>query len=120
MRQFALLIASVGIYAVVAFAVGARSHELGIRAALGATAPTVIRMIVRESLVTVGIGLVVGLGLATLVMRGITGALFGVPPVDAVTFIVSSALLLGAAGVAAWLPARRAAGTDPARLLKSE
>jgi len=116
----ALLIASVGIYAVVAFAVGARSHELGIRAALGATAPTVIRMIVRESLVTVGIGLVVGLGLATLVMRGITGALFGVPPVDAVTFIVSSALLLGAAGVAAWLPARRAAGTDPARLLKSE
>jgi putative ABC transport system permease protein len=116
----ALLIASVGIYAVVAFAVGARSHELGIRAALGATAPAVVHMIVRESLVTVSIGLVVGLGLAALLMRGIAGALFGVPPVDAMTFIVSSALLLGAAWLAAWLPARRAASSDPAHLLKSE
>jgi len=116
----ALLIASIGIYAVVSFAVGARSHELGIRAALGATAPTVVGMIVRESLATVSIGLVVGLMVAALLMRGIAGALFGVQPLDAATFIASSALLLGAAGLAAWLPARRAAGSDPAQLLKSE
>ena len=116
----ALLIASLGIYAVVAFGVGARAHELGIRAALGATAPAVVRMIVRESLATVSIGLAVGLVLAALAMRGIAGALFGVPPVDAVTFIASTALLFGAAWLAAWLPARRAAGTDPAKLLKSE
>src|SRR5262249_1025229 len=93
----ALLIATLGIYAGVAFGVGARSHELGIRAALGATAPGVVRMIVRESLATVVIGLVVGLASAALLMRGIAGALFGVPPVDATTFVVSSALLLGAA-----------------------
>jgi ABC-type antimicrobial peptide transport system permease subunit len=77
-------------------------------------------MIVRESLATVGVGLVVGLLFAALLMRGIAGALFGVPPVDATTFIVSSALLLGAAWLAAWLPARRAAHSDPAHLLKSE
>jgi ABC-type antimicrobial peptide transport system permease subunit len=77
-------------------------------------------MIVRESLATVSIGLVVGLMVAALLMRGIAGALFGVQPLDAATFIASSALLLGAAGLAAWLPARRAAGSDPAQLLKSE
>ena len=70
-------------------------------------------MIVRESLATVGIGLVVGLVFAVLLMRGIGGALFGVAPLDAMTFIVSSALLLGAAWLAAWLPARRAARSVP-------
>jgi len=116
----ALLIASLGIYAVVAFAVEGRAHELGVRAALGATASGIVRMVVRESLTTVGIGLVAGLALAALAMRGLAGVLYGVSSVDAGTFVGASVLLLGAAYVAAALPARRAARADPAALLKSE
>ena len=116
----ALLIASVGIYAVVAFAVEGRAHELGIRAALGATASRIVRMVVHESLATVGVGLAAGLALAALAMRGLEGVLYGVSPLDAVTFVGASLLLLTAAFVAAFLPARRAADADPAELLKSE
>jgi ABC-type antimicrobial peptide transport system permease subunit len=116
----ALLIASLGIYAVVAFAVGRRAHELGIRTALGATASGIVRMVVRESLATVATGLLVGLGLAALAMQGLAGVLYGVSSLDAVTFVGASALLLGAAFVASWLPARRAANADPVGLLKSE
>jgi predicted permease len=116
----ALLIASLGIYAVVAFTVGGRAHELGIRAALGATASGMVRMVVRESLSTVLIGLLVGLGLAALATRGLAGVLYGVSALDAATFAGAGALLLAAALLAAWLPARRAAGADPAGLLRSE
>jgi len=116
----ALLIASVGIYGVVAFAVVGRAHELGIRAALGATASGIVRMVVRESLTTVGVGLAAGLALAALAMRGLAGVLYGVAPTDFVTFAGAGVLLLAVAGVATLLPARRAADADPARLLKSE
>jgi ABC-type antimicrobial peptide transport system permease subunit len=118
--MLALSIASLGIYAVVAFAVEQRTQEFGIRAALGATATRIVRMVVRESLTTVGIGLVIGLGLAALTTRGLVGVLYGVPPMDTVTFAGAAMLLLAASGVAAFLPARRAASANPAGLLRSE
>lgn len=118
--MLALSIASLGIYAVVAFAVQQRTQEFGIRAALGATSTRIVRMVVRESLTTVGIGLVIGLGLAALTMRGLVGVLYGVPPLDTFTFAGAAVLLLAASGVAAFLPARHAARANPAGLLRSE
>lgn len=116
----AVLIATLGIYAVVAYTVERRTHELGIRAALGASASRIARMVVLESLATVGLGIAAGLVLAALATRGLEGVLYGVHPLDAVTFVGTGVLLLAAACVAAFLPARHAANANPAELLKSE
>jgi predicted permease len=116
----ALSIATLGIYAVVAFGVEQRTHELGVRIALGATATRIVRMVVRESLTTVGIGLAAGLGLAAVAMRGLEGVLYGVLPMDTVTFAGAAALLLAAGVMAAFLPARRGARTNPAAMLRRE
>jgi putative ABC transport system permease protein len=116
----ALMIATLGIYAVVAFTVERRTHELGIRTALGASASRIARMVVRESVVTAALGVAAGLVLAALAMRGLEGVLYGVSPVDAATFVGTGVLLLAAACVAALLPARRATHANPAKLLKSE
>jgi predicted permease len=114
-----LLLASLGVYAVVSFAVERRTQELGIRAALGASAGRIMRLVISESLVMVGIGLGAGLMLAVVAARGLRGMLFQVGAGDAVTFIVAATLLLTAAGVAAFLPARRAARADPVDTLRA-
>ena len=116
----ALLLASLGVYAVVAFSVERRTQEIGIRVALGASAGRIIRTVVGESIVAVGVGLGAGLLLAVLAMRGMEGMLFGVAAVDEVTFALASVLLLAAAGTAAFLPARRAMRADPADVLRSQ
>ncbi|HUG39238.1 MAG TPA: ADOP family duplicated permease [Longimicrobiales bacterium] len=113
-----LLLASLGVYAVVAFTVEARTRELGIRAAMGATRPGLIAMVVRDSLGLVVLGITVGLGLAIVAARGLQGMLFGVPAADPTTFAAAAAVLLAAAGVAAFLPARRAARADPVETLR--
>jgi len=118
--MLALLLASLGIYAVVAFTVERRTQELGIRVALGATREAVVRMVVRESLGSVALGLAAGLVLAVIAMRGLDGVLFGVPPVDGVTFAGAAGLLLAAACVAAFLPARRAARANPVEVLRRQ
>jgi putative ABC transport system permease protein len=114
----ALLLAGLGIYAVVSFNVERRTQELGIRTALGATRSTMVRMVVGESLAAVGIGLVAGLALAALAARGLETMLFGVTPLDTMTFAGASALLLAAASLAAYLPARRAGSAHPAQVLR--
>jgi ABC-type antimicrobial peptide transport system permease subunit len=115
-----LLLASLGVYAVVSFAVGRRTQEMGIRVALGASSTRIMRMVIGESLLSVGVGLAAGLLLAVLSMRALQGMLFGVGSTDAVTFVAASVLLLGAAGVAAYLPARRAARADPLLALRAQ
>jgi putative ABC transport system permease protein len=113
----ALLLACLGIYALIAYSVGRRSHEIGVRLALGARPADVIHMMLRETAAVGGIGLLVGLMLALLIARALVGTLYGVS-FDAWLF-VSMALPLAAAILAAtWVPARRAARVEPTAALR--
>ena len=114
----ALLLAAVGLYGVMAYAVGRRTQEIGIRMALGARRGQVQRRVMAEGLIMVAIGLVLGLGGAVAATRLADSLLYGVTPTDAVSFAGASLLLVGAAVVATYLPARRASGTDPAAALR--
>ncbi len=116
----ALVLAAVGIYGVMAFSVGQRSHEIGIRMALGATRDRVVRMVLGEGAVLAGAGLLLGLGGAYLVGRAMRSTLFGVGAIDLDAFASVSVLLLLAALAACYLPARRAAAIDPMRALCTE
>jgi predicted permease len=116
----ALLLAGLGIYAAVSFAVEQRTHEIGIRMALGANAPRLVRTVVGGSLKVVGIGVAAGLALAVAAAQGMRAILFGVSPVDGVSFLAAAALLVAAAGVAAYLPAQRAARASPSDVLRSQ
>jgi ABC-type antimicrobial peptide transport system permease subunit len=111
----ALLLAGLGVYAVVAFAVKRRTHEIGICVALGATHARLISMVVRQSLVVGGIGVLAGLLLAVF-----ASMLFGVAPTDLITLVLAAALLIALTAVAAFLPALRAARIDPMQALREE
>jgi predicted permease len=116
----ALLLAAVGLYGVVAYAVAGRTREIGVRMALGAARRDVVALFVgrgaRLALIGVGAGLVLSAGLTRLLV----GMLFGVGPTDAATFAGVAALLVAVAVAASWLPARRAARTDPMEALRNE
>ena len=109
----ALLLATVGIYGVASFAVARRTREIGIRAALGAQRSSLIRLVVAESMGRVGIGLAIGLAGALGLARVLGSQLYGVGPLDPVTFTATPRILGGVAFVASWVPARRAARVDP-------
>ncbi len=115
----AMLLAALGIYAVVAFNVAGRTGELGLRIALGARPGRVVRMVVQGTLVAVSIGLVSGLVIVAVAIRQVQSALFGVEPLDPVTIVGAVALLALVGGLAAYAPARRAASTDPAKALRA-
>ena len=115
----AVVLAGLGIYAVVSFSVAGRAGELGIRMALGAEREGVVRLMVGEVVGTVMVGLALGLAAAAFVASRIQGLLFGVQPMDPVAFGGALLFLLMVAGVAAWLPARRAARADPVDALRS-
>ena len=114
----AAALAGAGIYAVVAFGVARRSGELGIRMALGAGRDRVIRMVVGEVVGVVAVGLVGGLVLAGLAGPTLAGFMYGVEGRDPLTFGGGVLFVLGIAALAAWLPARRAADTDPVEALR--
>jgi predicted permease len=116
----ALLLALVGIYGALAFNVAQRTHEIGVRIALGAQRRRVIALVVRRSLLLAGAGIAVGLAIALGASRLVESLLFGIAPHDPVSYAVAAAVLLLAAVGAAWLPAFRAAGIDPASALRSE
>jgi len=116
----ALVIATVGVAGVLAFQVSQRTHELGIRLALGAERQAILRMILGEGAWMAAAGLVVGGLLATPLSSMLNGLLFGVQPVDLPTIGVSAALLVVVALVAAWIPAKRATDVDPMIALRSE
>ncbi len=116
----ALLLATVGIYGVLTASVSQRTRELGIRIALGATAPDVGRLIVGQGLKLVLSGIVIGLVSALALQRVSGKLLFGVSPTDPLTFMVIASLLLAVALLACWIPARRATNIDPLTALRSE
>jgi predicted permease len=109
----ALLLAAVGLYGIVAFAVAQRTREIGIRVALGAGSTDVLRLVIRQGIVLVGIGLLVGIPLAWGAGRLISGFLLGDGPGDPLVFVGAAALLGLVALLATWAPARRAARVDP-------
>ena len=115
----ALLLASLGIYGVVSFAVARRSPEMGIRIALGAKPVRLINMVMREMLATVTVGLAIGIGLAMLAAPALTPVLYQVSAVDAASFAIGAFLLVAVATLATFLPARRAAGVDPVVALRA-
>jgi putative ABC transport system permease protein len=116
----ALALAAIGIYGVMAFAVGERSHEIGVRMALGATRERVVRMVLGEGLQLAGAGLVLGLVGAYFVGRTMRSTLYGVGTVDVSAFCAVGAILLASALVACYVPARRAAAVEPMRALRIE
>ena len=116
----ALLLAAVGIFAVVSFSVGRRTREIGIRKALGAKRSEVLSKVVKDGLRPVTLGIVVGLAAALLSLRLIESQLFGVRAEDPVTLGGVALLLLLVALAATYLPARRAAGIDPMTALRHE
>ena len=116
----ALTLAAVGIYGVMAFSVGERSHEIGVRMALGATRERVVRMILREGIVLAGFGLALGLIGAYFVGRAMHSTLFGVGSIDIGAFSAVGGILLLSALVACYFPARRAAAVEPMRALRIE
>ncbi|MEO6245170.1 MAG: FtsX-like permease family protein, partial [Opitutaceae bacterium] len=116
----ALLLAAVGLYGLISYQVLRRTGEIGVRMALGAMPAQVLRMILRESLTLVGVGIVVGLGAAGAATRLIESLLFGLSPLDPMTYGGVALLLVAVAFVAALLPARRAAKVDPMVALRAE
>lgn len=109
----ALLLACVGVYGVIAYAVTQRRAEIGIRIALGAPRGSVISSVLRRGMTAVLAGLAVGLVAAVLGSRIVAGLLYGIAPTDGLTYVIVAFVLLVAALAAGWLPARRAARVDP-------
>jgi predicted permease len=116
----ALVLSVVGVYGVLSYAVSLRAREIGIRVALGAGGETIGGMVLRQGAIVATIGLVAGLAGAIILTRFLGGLLYGVSPTDPLTLGFMTALLFGTAIAASWIPARRAARTDPAAVLRSE
>lgn len=110
----ALLVATVGLYGVVSYMAARRTREMGIRMALGATRASVSRLVLGEGALTAGLGIIGGVAVALLLSRLIASQLYGVTPLDPLTFVTVPVLLILVALLAAYLPARRAASVSPA------
>jgi ABC-type antimicrobial peptide transport system permease subunit len=116
----ALGLSAVGLYGVIANAVSRRRKEMGIRLALGATPGRVVRMLIREAAVLIGLGIGVGVPSAFALGRALESLLFGVQPTDTLVATIAVGALAAAGVAAAWIPARRAARVDPLIALRSE
>ena len=116
----ALVLASVGIYGVMSYSVGERTHEIGVRMAMGATSKDVQRLILRNGLFLTVVGMAIGLPLALGIAYALSSILFGVKVADPFAFIGLPLLLAAVATVACYLPARRAVRMDPLTALRYE
>jgi putative ABC transport system permease protein len=116
----AAVLAAIGIYGVMAYNVAQRTHEIGIRMALGASTRAVLGMVVRQALWLIAIGLALGLAGSFALTRLIESALWGVSARDPLTFVGVSVFLALVALVACFIPTRQAAGVDPTVALRSE
>lgn len=115
-----LILAVVGVYSVVSYAASQRTHEIGIRMALGAGPREILRMVLHQGLGVIGIGLAVGLAAAVAVTRVFANMFIGITPTDPVTYVSVGVFLVGVALLACWIPARRATRVDPLVALRYE
>jgi ABC-type antimicrobial peptide transport system permease subunit len=112
------LLAAIGLYGVIAFSVTRRTREIGVRMALGARPSSVLSMVMRQGLVIVAVGLVVGALLAAAAASALRGLLYGITPFDALAWGMAIAAMITAAALANFLPARRAMRIDPMTALR--
>jgi predicted permease len=115
-----LILAAVGLYAVIAYFVAQRRHEIGLRMALGATGADVVRLTIGQAVKLTSIGTVIGLGLSFALARLMEAALLGIASSDAGVFVLFAAVLMTTALLAGYIPARRAASIDPMTALRAE
>ncbi len=116
----ALLLASIGIYGLMSYAVSCRTSEIGLRMALGAQPSSMLTLIIQEAMRLVLAGMAVGIPAALIASRLVSGMVFGVASNDPLTILMSSAILLVVATLAGYLPARRASRIDPMTALRTE
>jgi len=116
----ALLMSAIGIYGLMHYFVAQRTHELGLRMALGARSGNVLALVLRQGLALASAGLAIGIVLALAVTRLLASLLFGITFTDPLTYIGTAAILFAVAGLACWLPARRATRIDPVLALRRE
>lgn len=114
------LLAAIGLYGVLAFTVARRTPEIGIRLALGATNWRVRWLVLRQSLVMIGVGLAAGVPLALILTRYIRTLLYGIEPNDPWSFAAAALLMAAVGAAAAWIPAQRASKVDPMAALRNE
>jgi ABC-type antimicrobial peptide transport system permease subunit len=116
----ALALSVIGIYGVISYSVSQRTREIGIRLALGAQRRKLSWMFVRSALVLTTAGMAIGVWASTALMQLLRSLLFGISPLDPFTYLTVCLALAGAAWLASYLPARRAAAVDPAKTLRAE
>jgi putative ABC transport system permease protein len=114
----AVLLAAIGVYGVMAYSVTERTREIGVRVALGAGVGDVVRLVVRGALGMTAVGVALGLLGGFAASRLLGSLLFGVTATDFPTFVIAAVTILAVAGLASWLPARRAARVDPVAALR--
>ena len=114
------VLATIGIYGVIAYGVAQRTREIGIRMAIGATRPTVMRLVLRHSLRLTGVGIALGLAGAAALSRFLAGMLFGLTALDSATFASVAVLFAMVALLAAFVPAHRATKVDAIIALRCE
>jgi putative ABC transport system permease protein len=116
----ALMLACIGLYGILTFAIQERRREIGVRMALGASTGRVLTLIVKQGMALVGVGLLIGLAAALIAGRAIRAMLYNVAPADPASLVVATVLLCGVALTACYMPARRATGIDPLDALRQE
>ena len=109
----ALLLAAMGLFGLMSYNVARRTNEIGIRMALGAQRHDVLRLVMRESMVLVAIGVTAGLAIALGAGHLVTTLLYGLPPTDVISIALATAVMVVVSGVAGYIPARRASRVDP-------
>jgi predicted permease len=117
---FAILLAAIGLYGVIAFSTATRTREIGVRMALGANARQVVMLVAAQGGRLIAFGIVFGLIGAALLLRALRAMLFGASPIDLPVFLAGSSLLATVSLLAVWIPARRAARIDPLEALRAE